>query len=284
MGSPLEPLSIPDILRGYGLRPSKGLGQNYLVDEAALARIAEAAEIQASDQVLEIGPGLGSLTRHLALAAGRVVAVEIDSKLMPPLREVLEPYPNVELVNADILDLRLEEHFDSPGYIVTANIPYYLTSAILRFLLESPRPPARFVLTVQEEVAGRITAAPGDMSLLALSVQVYGAPEIVLKLPAQAFFPAPKVDSAVVRIRSFEQPRIPRAQLDIFFRMAKAAFRQKRKTLANSLSAGLALTKPAAQELLQTAAIDPMTRPQRLSLDEWARLAEVYHSSSFSPS
>lgn len=277
MGAPLEPLRVPDILRRHGLRPSKGLGQNFLVDEVFLERIAEAAAIQPADHVLEIGPGLGSLTRHLALAAERVLAVEIDAKLFPVLHFVLQPYPNVELVHTDVLELKIEEHFAAPGYIVAANIPYYLTSAIIRLLLESPLPPARIVLTVQDEVARRITAVPGSMSLLALSVQVYGAPELVLKLPAGAFFPVPKVDSAVVRVESFDQPKIPTPHLDTFFRMARAAFRQKRKTLANSLSAGLALPKPAVESLLKQVSIDPMARPQMLSIDDWRRLAETRH-------
>ena len=264
------------LLSQYGVRPTKGLGQNFLIDEDALARIIKAARIAPSDQVLEIGAGLGALTRQLARAAQRVVAVEIDATLMPPLRAVLAGFPNVELVQADILTLDLAAHFDSPGYLVVANIPYYITSVLIRRLLEANMPPARLILTLQKEVAQRITAQPGKHSLLSLSVQVYGQPEIVCGIPARAFYPAPKVASAVVRVELYDQPRIPSANLDTFFRLAKAGFAQKRKTLANTLTAGLSLPNPQVESLLQSASIDPRRRAQTLSLDEWAALTERY--------
>ncbi len=175
-GFSLPPLNIPTLLRRYDLHPSKGLGQNFLADSHALQKIISIAGLRKVDDVLEIGPGLGSLTRYLALSARSVTAVELDRKLFPALESVLTPYKNVHLVQGDILKLDPAELMESPGYIVVANIPYYITSAVIRHLLEAKRHPIRVVLTVQKEVADRICANPGKMSLLALSVQVYGKP------------------------------------------------------------------------------------------------------------
>ena len=230
----LEPLDVPGLLRQYDLHPSKGLGQNFLQDEYALQAIVNAAAIADTDDVLEIGPGLGNLTRHLALAAHVVTAVELDRKLFPVLEGVLAPYANVRLVQGDILKLDPAGLVTIPGYLVVANIPYYITSAVIRHLLENPPQPRRIVLTVQKEVAERVCAGPGEMSLLALSVQVYGNPVVAAHIPAEAFYPPPKVDSAVLRVEILPQPVIPLAQLKTFFRLAKAGFSQKRKTLRNS--------------------------------------------------
>jgi 16S rRNA (adenine1518-N6/adenine1519-N6)-dimethyltransferase len=162
------------------------------------------------------------------------------------------------------------------GYLVVANIPYYITSAIIRHLLEAQYKPRRIVLTVQREVAQRICAAAGDMSLLALSVQVYGAPRVVAHIPSEAFYPPPQVDSAVVRVDLYPEPRIPADRLDVFFRLAKAGFSQKRKTLRNSVSAGMRLSPSQAAEMLSRASIDPQRRAETLTLDEWSRLVEEY--------
>ncbi len=272
----LPPLEIGALLRKHGLRPKKGLGQNFLADPAALERIIAAAEIPPETAVLEIGPGLGNLTRYLAKAARRVVAVELDAALLPALQEVLAPFDNVEVVQGDILELNPADLMHEPGYHVVANIPYYITSAVIRRLLEAPLQPARIVLTVQKEVAERITAAPGKLSLLALSVQVYGQPKVSARIPAGAFYPPPNVDSAVVRVDLYPQPWIPTEQLDSFFRLAKAGFSQKRKTLRNSLSGGLGWKPERAQALLAAAGIDPMRRAETLSLDEWRELTAAY--------
>jgi 16S rRNA (adenine1518-N6/adenine1519-N6)-dimethyltransferase len=279
---PLPLLNVPALLRQYALHPDRSLGQNFLVDESALRKIVAVAEIARDEDVLEIGPGLGSLTRYLALAARSVVAVELDARLMPPLRDVLSGFTNVSLVQGDILSLDpaqlvgLSDTLGSPPqYLVVANIPYYITSALLRHLLESERRPRRLVLTVQEEVAARICSLPGDMSLLSLSVQVYGEPSVQARIPAGAFYPAPKVDSAVIRIDLYPQPRIPVAWLDTFFRLAKAGFSQKRKTLRNSLAGGMGWSTAGAAETLQRAEIHPQRRAESLSLDEWRRLVQV---------
>lgn len=301
----IEPLDAPALLRQWGLHPDKRLGQNFLVDEISLWKVVEAAGISPEDSILEIGPGLGSLTRHLARRARRVVAVELDGALIPPLRQVLAPYPNVEIVQGDILTLDpaalivpglsnrvqiADPASVSPGaprsqasspplvgsYLVVANIPYYITSAVIRHLLEASLRPSRLVLTIQREVAERLTAGPGDLSLLALSVQVYGQPAIVARIPAGAFYPPPKVDSAVVRVDLYPDPLIPFPLLPLFFSLAKAGFSQKRKTLRNALSAGLALPPARVEAWLRSAGIDPMRRAETLSIPEWRKLAEIF--------
>jgi 16S rRNA (adenine1518-N6/adenine1519-N6)-dimethyltransferase len=268
----LPPLNVAALLRAHGLQASKGLGQNFLQDDEVLAKIVSAAGVTADDDVLEIGPGLGSLTRHLALSARSVTAIELDASLIPVLGEVLKPFRNVRVVQGDILNFAPAELMPSGDYLVAANIPYYITSAVFRHLLDKPPRPRRIALTIQKEVAERICAAPGEMSLLALSVQVYGKPSIAAKIPAGAFYPAPKVDSAVIRVDLYPEPLIPVGRLKAFFRLAKAGFSQKRKTLRNSLSAGLAIPAAEAANLLSAAGIDPMRRAETLSIEEWGRL------------
>lgn len=267
--------SIPALLKRYGLKPQKGLGQNFLSDPGSLQKVIRAADIQPEDTVLEIGPGLGSLTHLIAQAASRVIAVELDIHLVGALEDILQPYPHVELIQADILEVNLNKLFSRPGYLVVANIPYYITSALLRQLLEAEHPPARLVLTIQKEVAERICAEAGDLSLLALSVQVYGQPEIIDTIPAGAFYPVPNVDSAVVRVEIFPEPRIPREHLDMFFSLIKAGFSQKRKTITNAISAGMRWDKGETAALLARSSLDPKRRAQTLSLEEWKRLVEV---------
>jgi len=269
----IPPLNASALLKRHGLRADKRLGQNFLQDPFALEAIANAAEINSTDTVLEIGPGLGSLTRYLAASAKEVVAVELDLDLLAPLKAVLAPYQNVRMIHGNILDLSPQEIITENDYIVAANIPYYITSAVIRHLLESDPKPRRIVLTVQKEVAERICAKPGDMSLLALSVQVYGRPSIAARIPAEAFFPAPKVDSAVLRIDIYPSPQIKLELLDTFFKLIKAGFSQKRKTLRNSLSAGLHISTTDAADMLTNANIDPQRRAETLDLTEWSTLS-----------
>jgi 16S rRNA (adenine1518-N6/adenine1519-N6)-dimethyltransferase len=275
----LPSLDVPGLLRRYNLRPDKGLGQNFLVDTTALQRVVEVAGIATSDIILEIGPGLGSLTRLLAVRARQVTAVEVDPYLIPPLREVLAPFTNVQVVQSDILALDPAQLMKEPGYLVVANIPYNITSALIRHLLEARIKPARLTLTVQHEVAERICAPPGKLSLLALSVQVYGKPIMEARIPAEAFYPVPKIDSAIVRIDLSPQPLIAYPLLPLFFRLAKAGFSQKRKTLRNSLAGGMGCTPTQAADTLLAAGIDPQRRAETLSLDEWSRLTEYYDNS-----
>ena len=226
----MDPRSL---LRQFHIEPKKSLGQNFLIDEGAADPILEAAELSPQDVVLEVGPGLGALTRRLAATVARVVAVELDQRLIPVLQHTLAGYANVQLIHGDILELD-PAAIMPPDYKVVANIPYYITSALLRHLLEAsiggPKPdavrPTLLVLTVQEEVARRIVAQPGDMSLLAVSVQLYGRPHIVARLKAGAFYPRPRVNSAVVRIDLSAGPRpdLDVTDVDLFFQLFRGGF------------------------------------------------------------
>lgn len=264
------------LLKDMSLTPHKGLGQNFLVDESILQRIVDCAEVTPQTHVLEIGAGLGSLTYFLAQVAQKVSAVEIDRHLLPVARKTLKGCENVELINADILEMDLRELALPDGYMVVANIPYYITSAIIRKLLTAPAKPARLVLTIQEEVAKRICAPAGKLSLLALSVQVFGEPKVVLNIPAGAFHPTPNVDSVTLRVDLYPQPRIPEEKLDLFFRISKAGFSQKRKMLRNTLSAGLHIPREEVNALLESVNIDSQRRAQTLSLDEWAKVVDIF--------
>ena len=270
------PLDVRQLLRDFGLYANKSLGQNWLVDESALARIAAAAQLTLQDTVLEIGPGLGSLTRHVARAAGRVIAVELDAALTPALQRSLADYTNVTLVQGDILQIDLSELMGrATSYKVVANLPYYITSAVIRHLLEAEARPTLIVLTVQLEVAQRITAAPGKMSLLAVSVQFYGRPTLVTHIKAGSFYPAPKVDSAVVRIEPYRHPAVDVTDRDEFFAVVKVGFSQKRKQLHNALAAGLARPQADIAAALERAGVDGRRRAETLALDEWASLARA---------
>jgi len=274
----LPALNVPNLLRKHRLNPDKGLGQNFLIDEHYLKQMVGAAMLQEGDTVLEVGAGIGNLTRWLAQTAHQVVAVEKDARLIPVLHEVIGSTAKVRLVCGDILQLDPEKLMGRAGYLVIANIPYYITSALFRHLLETSQKPRRMVLTIQTEVARRICANPGELSLLALSVQVYGKPHIIFQIPATAFYPPPEVNSAVLRVELFPQPLIPACLLDDFFHLTKAGFSQKRKMLHNALSAGLNWSKDQVDGLLQRAEIDPRRRAQTLSIAEWQRLCELFHS------
>ena len=272
----ISPLDAAALLKRHGLHARRALGQNFLQDPQALEKILAAAEIQPGDTVLEIGPGLGSLTRYLAVFSEKVVAVELDEHLLPPLRAVISPFRNVRLIHGDILKLSPKELILAEEYVVVANIPYYITSAVIRHLLENEPKPRRVVLTIQKEVAQRICASPGDMSLLALSVQVYGRPRIAAHIPAEAFFPAPKVDSAVLVVDIYPAALIGEEILDTFFKLSKAGFSQKRKTLRNALASGLHISPAQAANLLARADIDPQRRAETLSIQEWENLSMSY--------
>jgi 16S rRNA (adenine1518-N6/adenine1519-N6)-dimethyltransferase len=270
------PLDVPRLLRDFNLRPKRRLGQNFLVDESALARVAAAAEIAPEDTVLEIGPGLGSLTRHLAGLAARVVAVEVDTDLLPALSAVLAPHSNVTIIAGDILNLDLRAALGRPASLkVAANIPYYITSAVIRRLLEAEVRPASVVLTVQREVAERICASPGEMSLLAVSVQYYSRPRVAGRIPAGAFYPRPQVDSSILRLEVLTEPAVAGVETEQFFRVAKAGFGQKRKQLHNALKAGLGLNDAETRQALVSAGVEGSRRAETLSLAEWGALARV---------
>lgn len=266
-------MDIRDALRRFNVRPRKSLGQNFLFDPAILERIVQAADVAPSDAVLEIGPGAGSLTRRLARAAARVVAVEIDNRLLPVLEHTAGDLANVAIVHGDILEVSLQSLISESGFKVVANIPYYITAPIIRRLLESPVKPSLVVLTVQREVAERICAAPPEMSVLAVSVQFYGQPRILGRIPAAAFYPRPDVDSAIARIDLFDQPPLAGAEADRFFEVVKAGFSQKRKQLRNALGSGLKVKSEVAEKMLMEAKIDPSRRAETLTIEEWVRLS-----------
>jgi 16S rRNA (adenine1518-N6/adenine1519-N6)-dimethyltransferase len=276
----LRYLDIFPLIQKYQVQPKKSLGQNFLVDPNGLNKVLKAAKVSSEDAVLEIGAGLGNLTYLLAQQSRQVVAVELDHRLIAPLREALAGFTNVTICEGDMLKLSPDVLIDAERYVVVANIPYYITSALIRHLLEADHKPTRMVLTVQQEVAERILARDGKMSLLALSVQVYGKPELKARIPAGCFYPPPEVDSAVLSIELYEEPLFPSGSLDLFFKLAHAGFAQKRKTLRNTLATGMNESPAWAERLLTTAGIDPQRRAETLSMQEWKQLVEAYQQLS----
>ncbi len=264
--------SLRQRLRRYGLQPRKGLGQHFLASPGVLDNIVAAAELQPTDTVLEVGPGLGDLTVRLAQRAGRVVAVEVDERLRRALDAVTRAHPHVQVVFGDILRLDPAALVGGEPYVVVANLPYYITGAVLRHLLHAQPRPRRAVLLVQKEVAERMAATPPRMNLLALQTQLYGEPRVLFRVPPGAFVPRPKVESAVVRVDMRASPRVPEALVPRFWRVARAAFAQKRKQLRNTLAAGLGLDKATVDAWLRAAGVDPTWRAEALDWDAWARL------------
>jgi 16S rRNA (adenine1518-N6/adenine1519-N6)-dimethyltransferase len=264
-----------ELLENYGVLPKKSLGQNFLHDPNLLDKIVAIAELNPTDAVLEVGPGTGALTGRLAAAARRVVAVEVDERLQPVLEDVVAEHPNLQILYRDILDVNVAALFPGEPYVMVANLPYYITSAILRHVLEIDHRPRRLVLTVQQEVAERLLAKPDDMSILTVSVQFYGQPQIVTRLKPGVFWPRPDVDSAVVRIDTYERPPVDVPSAAHFFRVVRAGFGQKRKQLKNALSSGLHLSSAETEALFQSAGIDSRRRAETLTLDEWARLTRA---------
>ena len=273
--------SIRDTLRVYQIDPKRSLGQNFLRDLNYLNLIMEAAEIACDDSILEVGPGLGVLTHRLAAYAQQVVAIELDDRLIPVLRGLFGTREHVSIVHGDILESEPAGFFAEPakpGYKIVANLPYYITSPVLRHLLEAQPAPELIVVMVQKEVAERICATPGDLSILAVSVQFYAEPEIICTVPATAFYPRPKVDSAILKLNVRAEPLFADLDPHHFFRVVRAGFGQKRKQLLNSLAAGLHLSKNEARTALERAEIDPRRRAQTLAQDEWARLCRTINN------
>ncbi len=264
-------------LRYFGLKARKRLGQHFLVDEKVLQLIISAAGLTSSDVILEIGPGLGILTGELAQKARRVIAVELDDKMAALLKETLASFDNVTIINDDILHLDPAILLPQPSkYKVVANLPYYITSPVLRHFLETPVRPEVMLVMVQKEVAEAIAAGPGKRSMLSISVQFYGQPEIVSYVPARSFYPAPEVDSALLRIDVLPQPAVAVTDESGFFELVKAGFTAPRKQIANSLAQGLVLPKTEVQILLEKADILPQRRAETLTLEEWAQLWQVF--------
>ncbi len=271
---------LKQVLRRYGIRPSKSYGQNFLVNREVLDAILAAADVQPDENALEVGAGTGVLTIELAKRAQRVVAVEIDQGILPVLHETTSSFSNVEIIPRDLLDVQPAEVFGEEPYKLVANLPYYITALTLRHFLESANPPRRLVIMVQKEVAERIAAKPGDMSLLGLSVQFYGVPTLVARVPAASFYPAPQVDSAVVRIDLRLEPPLTGAARDRLFALANAGFGEKRKQLHNSLTRNLHVPAETVHRWLAEAAIEPARRAETLSVDDWVRLTQTVLASS----
>ena len=273
------------ILRRFDLRAKKALGQHFLVDGAVLETIVTAAGLTPADTVIEVGPGLGILTAELARRAGWVIAIELDNRLAAVLRKTL-PYDNVVILNEDVLGTApaallqgRAPRFPSAlsSYKVVANLPYYITSPVLRHFLEASVKPETMVVMVQQEVAEAIVAEAGRRSVLSISVQFYGRPSIVTYVPAASFFPPPEVDSAVVKIDVYPRPPVDVDNIEGFFKLVKAGFAAARKQVANSLSQGLGLPKNEVLSMLEQAAINPQRRAETFSLEDWAGLYQVYN-------
>ncbi len=276
------------MMRRLDLRARKRLGQNFLVDREVLEKVVSAAGLTPDDIVIEVGPGLGILTKELAKQAGWVIAIELDDRLAAILKQELVAVNNLAVVNKDILKIDLatfleEQKVELPvlkeepfSYKVVANLPYYITSAVLRHFLEASFKPRLMVVMVQKEVAEAIVAEPGNMSLLSVSVQFYGKPEIVSYVPAESFYPAPEVDSAILRVKIYPRPIIAVDDIDDFFGLVRAGFCAPRKQLANSLAQGLGLPKPGALSLLDRADIIYRRRAETLSIEEWKKLWQVF--------
>lgn len=265
-------------MRAAGLHARKSLGQHFLTDRRVLGRVVAAAEVSPGDAVVEVGAGLGALTAELATAGARVAAVEIDEGLCAYLRRRFATAA-VRIVQADVLSLPPEallgEAGLAPPYLVVANLPYYIAAPVLRHFLESGAPPRRLVVTVQKEVAESIVAGPGEMTLLGVSVQLYGEARLLFTVPSSAFYPPPRVTSAVVRIDVADRPRAGVDDVARFFQAVRAGFSAPRKQLRNALALGLGLDVGAAAALLAIAGVDPRLRAQALSLEQWAALARA---------
>jgi 16S rRNA (adenine1518-N6/adenine1519-N6)-dimethyltransferase len=278
------PTRTKEILKKYGFSFKKSLGQNFLIDLNILSKIVDSAELTKEKGAIEIGPGIGALTEQLARRAGKVVAIEIDQRLLPILADTLSPYPHAEVIHGDVLEMDLislirEKFKDQEKVSVVANLPYYVTSAILMKLLEERLPLENIVVMIQKEVAERIAAAPGSKAYGALSVlaQFYAEAELVTIVPHSVFIPQPNVDSAVLRLRIREKPAVEVASESMFYRVVKASFAQRRKTLANNLMNNL-FGKDKKEEMLRVleeAGIDPARRGETLSIEEFARLSNL---------
>ena len=277
---------IKNLLKKQGTAPLKGLGQNFLIDKSVLEKIIKSANLEKNDIVLEIGPGIGTLTQELAKKVKKVVAVEKDKKMIEILKETFGDVKNVDIVQEDILKSNIQNLISNTSYKVVANLPYYIVSPVIRKFLETENPPKEIILMVQKEVAQRICAKPPNMSILAVSVQFYSKPEILFYVSKNSFWPRPEVDGAVIKIvpRRF-RVFVSRQFCERFFRIVRAGFSHPRKQLANNLSKGLALSLPnglkldkkEAENWLLENKIKPAQRAETLTIKDWIRLTKNFH-------
>lgn len=272
------------MVRRFDFKPKKSLGQHFLVDQAVLKRILAAAEIRPGEIVVEVGPGLGILSEGLAKGGARLIAVELDSKLVRLLKKRLAAFPEVRIVHADILKVApgqlLRDNLSASeleqGYKVVANLPYYITSPALRHFLEGEPRPSRMVVMVQKEVGEAIAATPGKMGLLSVKVQFYSKPSIISYVPAASFDPPPKVDSVILRLDVYSKPAIEVSDIAGFFDIVVHGFSSPRKQLRNALAHSLGMPPGQAAVLLEKAGIESKRRAETLSLEEWRELWKVF--------
>ena len=273
-----SPQVTQHILNRFKLRADKKLGQNFLIDENVVRQIVEAAELNEADTVLEVGPGIGTLTQGLAESRAQVVAVELDTRLLPVLATTLEGYDNVRVVHGDILKVNIMEEVGAPEFKVCANLPYYITTPIIFALLEKRLPMERLVAMVQKEVAERMAAQPGgkDYGALSVAIQYYTEPEIAFIVPPTSFIPAPAVDSAVIVCKRREKPPVEVCDEALFFRVVKAAFSLRRKMLSNSLK-NMGIKGEQVAKWLELAGVDGKRRAETLSLEDFAKLTNSFN-------
>ncbi len=277
-----SPAMVKEIINRYKFRFSKSLGQNFLIDENILCSIVEGAEIGPDDVVLEVGPGIGTMTQYMATQAKKVVAIEIDNALLPILEETVGIYDNVKVIHGDVLNVDLkriiDEEFGGQRPKVVANLPYYVTTPIIMRFLEENIPVSDIVVMIQKEVAERMQSGPSTKAYGALSVavQFYCDPSIITKVPPTVFIPQPKVESSVIRLKALMEPRVEVSDRKLFFRTVKAAFAKRRKTLLNTMSSSFGeLSKDEMREILESSGIDPKRRGETLSIQEFAELSEM---------
>ena len=275
---PPTPGQLRRLMGAERLRPKKSLSQNFLTDPAALDAIVAAAELRRGDRVVEVGPGLGVLTRRLLAAGASVLAVELDARLADYLRRELAGVDRFDLLEADALTIHQRDAFPGETFKLVANIPYHITSPLLHAFLEGERPPELTVLLVQLEVAERVAAPPGGMSYLSVFAQNVAEAEVLARVPAQAFEPAPAVDSAILRLRRRDAPTVPVGARESFYRVVQAGFRQRRKQVHNGLSRELPVSREQVDAALASCAVDPERRPQTLSVAEWACLTDAFRA------
>src|SRR3989344_51167 len=283
---------LKNLLRKFNLKPNFTYGQNFLVDDSVLEDIVDAAQISSDDNILEIGPGIGNLTRALCEKAGFVLSIEKDSKFFPILKSIKKDYKkNFRFEIADALEYDFQAFFYSlqmpsaderqglkikdKGYKVVANIPYYITGKILQMLFNAKFKPSSITILTQKEVAERVTAVPGDLSVLAISAQIFSKPKIVRLAPAKSFFPVPKVDSAILHFELLQNPKVEPSQEKTFFKVVKACFAGKRKQIHNTMVNNLHMDKHRVQEILSELKINPAARPQELTIEQWIELSKL---------
>ena len=273
-----SPQVTQHILNRFKLRADKKLGQNFLIDENVVRQIVAAAELSEADTVLEVGPGIGTLTQGIAESKARVVAVELDTRLLPVLSTTLNGYDNVRVVHGDILKVNIMEEVGAPSFKVCANLPYYITTPIIFALLEKRLPMERLVAMVQKEVAERMAAQPGgkEYGALSVAIQYYTEPKIAFIVPPTSFIPAPAVDSAVIVCKRREKPPVEVCDEGLFFRVVKAAFSLRRKMLSNSLK-NMGIKSEQVAKWLELAGVDGKRRAETLSLEDFAKLTNSFN-------